>query len=103
MSWTEDQVKAFAHPFLEGKDAVLDLMATCYYENNEFTICVEESESHRFRMMEQPPTGVFLYLFAYYAASGPPPTRVSAERPVPSYAAIIDAYGVNRVPVQRWQ
>jgi hypothetical protein len=97
------EYKAFSRPFLEGKDAVLYLMATCYYEHNGFTIYFEEVAPKKFKLMEQPPTGVFLNLFTYYVASWPPPTGVSAERPVPSHVTIVDAYGEHRLHVRPWE
>jgi len=97
------EYKAFARPFLEGKDAVLFLMATCFYEHNGFTIYFEEIEPNKFELREQPPTGVFLNLFTYYVATWPPPTGVLGERLVPSHVTIVDAYGEHRVQVRPWE
>jgi hypothetical protein len=97
------EYKAFARPFLKGKDAVLYLIATCYYEHNGFTIYFEEAGPNKFRLMEQPPSGVFLNLYTYYTASWPPPAGVSAESLVPSHVTIVDAYGEHRVHANTWE
>jgi hypothetical protein len=90
------EYKAYARHFLENEDAVLYLIATCYYGHNGFTVYFEEAGENRFQLMEQPPSGVFLNVLTYYVASWPPPTGVSAERPVS--AARHDSGCVRRAP-----
>jgi hypothetical protein len=98
------EYKAFARPFLENtKDAILYLIATCQFLTNGFTIYFEEAEPNKFRLMEQPPTGVFLNLYTYYVASWPPPTGISAETPVPRHVIIEDSYGEHQVKVEPWR
>ncbi len=97
----EIEYKAFARPFLEGTDAVLYLIATCYYETNGFTIFFEAEDSGKFRPLEQPPTGVFLNLHTYYIASWPT-NGVSYEQPVRTHVTVVDAYGEHRVHVRPW-
>jgi hypothetical protein len=97
------EYKAYARPFLENtKDAVLYLIATCMYGQNGFTVYFEESEPNKFRLMEQPPSGIVHFSDTFYVASWPPPTGAPAETPVPSHVTIVDAHGEHRVHVRQW-
>ena len=65
------EYKAFVRTFFEDQTAgVLYLMATCFYDTSGFTIFFEPNGSNpsKFKLMEQPPTGVFLNLATYYGA-----------------------------------
>lgn len=95
------EYKAFARSFSQGTDGVLFLMATCYYLTSGFTIFFEE-DSGKFKLMEQPPTGVFLNLVTYYLAAWPP-NGVSEERALPAQVTIVDAQGEHRVHVKPWK
>src|SRR5580704_17546952 len=67
----EIEYKAFARSFTQDKKVgTLYLMATCSFVTSGFTIFFEE-DSGNFKLMEQPPTGVFLNLVTYYAATWP--------------------------------
>lgn len=96
------EYKAFARSFTKDKKvAVLYLMATCSYATSGFTIFFEE-DSGKFKLMEQPPTGVFLNLVTYYAASWPA-TGTPGEKAIPAHVTITDAYGDHRVHVKPWE
>lgn len=100
----EIEYKALARSFFQTEKAgVLYLIATCYYKTSGFTLFFEQDQaSGKFKLMEQPPTGVFLNLATYYVASWPP-TGVSAETDVlPTHVTITDAYGDHRVHVKSW-
>ena len=101
----EIEYKAFARSFFQTEKAgVLYLMATCYYKTSGFTIFFEQdASSGKFKLMEQPPTGIFLNLTTYYVANWPP-TGVSAETDVlPKQVTIADAYGEHQVRVKPWK
>lgn len=95
------EYKAFARHFGQPKVAVLYLVATCYYTTSGFTIFFEE-DSGKFKLMEQPPTGVFLNLVTYYVASWPQ-DGMSGERVLPKQITIVDSYGEHRVTVKPWK
>jgi hypothetical protein len=98
----EIEYKAFARSFSQGdKAGVLYLVATCNYPTSGFTIFFQE-DSGKFKLMEQPPTGVFLNLVTYYVASWPP-AGVSEESALPTHVTIVDAYGEHPVHVKPWK
>ncbi len=76
-------------------------MASCYYPTSGFTIFFEE-DSENFKLMEQPPTGVFMNLVTYYSASWPP-KGTPGERAMPSHVTITDSYGDHKVHVKKWE
>jgi hypothetical protein len=95
------EYKAFARPFTPDKKvAVLYLVATCSYLTTGFTIFFEE-DAGNFKLMEQPPPGVFLNLVTYYSTSWPA-TGTPGERELPAHIMITDAYGEHRVHVKPW-
>jgi hypothetical protein len=95
------EYKAFARTFTQDKKVgVLCLMATCSYVTTGFTIFFEE-DSGNFKLMEQPPAGIFLNLVTYYSASWPT-TGTPGERALPAHVSITDAYGEHRVHVKPW-
>jgi hypothetical protein len=95
------EYKAFGRSFFEdGTVGVLYLMATCYYPTNGFTIFFEE-DSGKFKLMERPPTGIFLNLVTYYVATWPA-NSVSDQSALPTHVTILDAYGEHRVCVEPW-
>jgi hypothetical protein len=95
------EYKAFARSFSQGSDGVLYLMATCLYPTTGFTISFEE-DSGNFKLIEQPPTGVFLNLFTYYVAAWPT-NGISLEKALPKHITITDGYGDHKVHVKPWQ
>ena len=95
------EYKAFARHFGQSKVAVLYLVATCYYKTSGFTILFEE-DSGKFKLMEQPPTGVFRNLVTYYVASWPQ-DGMSGERVPPTQLTMVDSHGEHRVPVRPWR
>jgi len=95
------EYKAFARPFTGGTDGVLYLMASCYYPTSGFTIFFEE-DSGNFKLMEQPPTGVFMNLVTYYSASWPP-KGTPGETAMPTHVTITDSYGDHKVHVRKWE
>jgi hypothetical protein len=97
------EYKAFGRSFSQDNPAaVLYLLATCFYSTTGLTIFFEQ-DSGQFKLMEQPPTGVFLNLVTYYAASWPT-QGVSAESDtLPTHVTIVDAQGEHRVHVRPWQ
>src|SRR5271170_4875956 len=78
--------------------APLYLLATCSYVTSGFTIFFEE-DSGDFNLMEQPPTGVFMNLVTYYAASWPT-SGIPGQREMPKHVTITDAYGDHKVHVK---
>jgi hypothetical protein len=96
------EYKAYARSFFQNDPAgVLYLMATCYYPTNGFTISFEPDGTDRFKLVEQPPTGVFLNLVTYVVATHPA-TGISAQSAVPKHVTIVDAQGEHRVHVRPW-
>ncbi len=96
------EYKAFARSFAQDSAAaVLYLMATCYYPTNGFTIFFEQ-DSGKFKLMEQPPTGVFLNLVTYYVASWPTNGVSEQADTLPKHVTIVDAQGEHRVHVKPW-
>jgi hypothetical protein len=97
----EIEYKAFARSFTQDKKVgTLYLMATCSYVTSGFTIFFEE-DSGNFKLMEQPPTGVFLNLVTYYAATWPM-KGTPGQREISTHVTITDAYGNHRVHVKPW-
>ncbi|MFY9937736.1 MAG: hypothetical protein WAK33_12730 [Silvibacterium sp.] len=96
------EYKAFARPFTESKEVgTLYLLASCSYVTSGFTIFFEE-DSGNFKLMEQPPTGVFMNLVTYYAASWPT-SGIPGQREMPKHVTITDAYGDHKVHVKEWE
>ncbi len=93
------EYKAYSRRFQPDiKAAVLVLVATCFYDTSGFTISFQPTASG-FNLVEQPPTGVFLNLVTYYAASFTNGIEVDA---VPTHVTITDAFGQHRVQVHSW-
>lgn len=97
----EIEYKAFSRHFGQPKVAVLYLVATCFYDISGFTIFFEE-DSGKFKLLEQPPTGVFRNMVTYYVASWPQ-DGISGERILPKHVTIVDAHGEHRVHVEPWK
>jgi hypothetical protein len=98
----EIEYKAFARSFTQDKKiATLYLIATCSYLISGFTIFFE-ADGEQFKLMEQPPTGVFDHLVTYYAASWPT-KGTPGQSEVPKHVTITDSYGEHKVQVKKWE
>jgi hypothetical protein len=99
----EIEYKAFARSFFQNapQAAVLCLVATCSYGSTGYTIFFER-DSDKFKLMEQPPTGIIHFLQTFYAATWPT-QGVSFESELPTHVTIVDAQGEHSVEVKPWQ
>jgi hypothetical protein len=96
------EYKAFVRSFTSDKKVgTLCLMATCSYVTSGFTIYFEE-DSGKMKLMEQPPSGVFLNLVTYYSASWPA-KGTPGQSKIPKQVTITDAYGDHKLHVKEWE
>jgi len=101
LSWIADRVQGFCPALPDNKEfGTLYLRASCSYVTSGFTIFFEE-DSGNFKLMEQPPTGVFMNLGTYYAASWPT-NGIPGQGEMPKQVTITDAYGDHKVHVKEW-
>jgi hypothetical protein len=98
----EIEYKAFARSFTDDKKVgTLCLIATCSFVTSGFTIFFEE-DSGNFKLMEHPPTGVFMNLVTYYSASWPN-SGTPGQAEIPKHITITDGYGNHKVHVKPWE
>ena len=97
------EYKAFARSFFQNAPtaAALYLVATCSYGSTGYTIFFER-DSSKFKLMEQPPTGIVHFTQTFYIASWPT-QGVSFESELPTHVTIVDAHGEHSVEVKPWQ
>jgi hypothetical protein len=97
------EYKAFTRSFLSGADtaAVLLLMASCWHTTNGFSLYFEK-DGDNYKLMEQPPTGIFLHLYTYYSASWPTQGISGEADQIPKQVTVTDARGAHSIAVHPW-
>jgi hypothetical protein len=97
------EYKAFTRSFLPAADnaAVLFLIASCWHTTNGFSLYFEK-DGGNYKLMEQPPTGIFLNLHTYYSASWPTLGISFEGDQIPQQVTIIDARGAHSIAVHHW-
>ena len=97
------EYKAFTRSFFSKADnaAVLFLMASCWHTTNGFSLYFER-DGDNYKLMEQPPTGIFLNLHTYYSVSWPTQGMSFEVDQIPKQVTIADARGAHSIAVHRW-